>query len=160
MEELEERVNTVLAVVHQHIDYYKDEIDLLVDKRGACLSLKNINYDPDRPLLTETLTILLKDVVTEFSSAITKVTIAVTEKVPRYRLWPWTKKTIGAEFSATVQSVILRGNIIIKPLNPQEAGELRPLITKSYDSDNKEVWLNPIIIGVEINLTKIQPQNK
>jgi len=154
--EISASVNAVLAIVYKHIDYCEDELELLIDKRGVYLSLKNINYNPNKPLLTETLTILLKNIVKEFSDAITEVTLVATKKVPRYRRWPWPKKIIGAEFSAAVQSIILRGGIIIKPLNPQAAGKLRSLIVKSYDSDHKEVWINPIITGVVINLTKIQ----
>ena len=84
-----------------------------------------------------------------------------TEKVPRYQLWPWPKKTIGQEFSAAVEEIILRGGrIIIKPQNPQEAGELRQRLLSSPDCDNKEVWIDPIITGLNLDLEKIQIDEK
>ncbi len=63
--EISASVNAVLAIVYKHIDYCEDELELLIDKRGVYLSLKNINYNPNKPLLTETLTILLKNTIIE-----------------------------------------------------------------------------------------------
>lgn len=154
-EEISARLNTVYKMVYEH--QAENDIDLLIEKKGSNLWLRNMNYNPDKPLLTETLTILLKNVVNKFSPAVTKVKIMATKKVSRYQLWPCPKKTIGQEFSATVTEIILRrGHVIIKPQKPQEAGELRQRLLSSLDCDNKEVWIDPIITGVGLNLEKIQ----
>jgi hypothetical protein len=159
--EISVQLSAVLKIVYEHTDEGENEIDLLIERKGNNLLLRNIDYNPDKPLLTETLTILLKNVVNKFSPAITKMKIVATEKVPRYQLWPWPKKTIGQEFSAAVEEIILRGGrIIIKPQNPQEAGELRQLLLLSQDHDNKEVWIDPIITGLDLNLEKIQIDEK
>jgi len=159
-QEVSAQLNAVLKIVYRHIEQ-DTENSLLVERQENNLSIRNASHGAAKTLSVKTLTILLKDVVNRFAPAIADLTIMATEKIARYRIWPWPKKTVSQEFSVNIEQIDMRGGqVIVKPKNPESAGELRKLLNRGRDQDRREIWLDPIITGFTVNLEKIKTDEK
>lgn len=145
----------VLDLVYQHTN--EDEPDLLVKVKGNHLFLKNDNYDPQRAILSETLTIMFISVITKFPSSVSNIRIAISREIRTFRLIPWPTKTVNHEFEAEVSAIIIRGGrVLIRPSHPEQAGEWRRQLSQGYEPDGHEVWINPRIIAVTLDVNQIE----
>jgi hypothetical protein len=152
---LKKRMNGVFDIIYQHTDEYDQNLYTEI-KSKHFLIIKNLAYKPDKAILSETLTIMLKDIIAHFGLSVTAAQIVATAKIRRYYLLPWPKKIIGEEFNIAVTDIFIRGNrLFLIPKKIPENRELSQRLKNEQDEQGRIIWTDPIITGLTLNLNVI-----
>lgn len=145
------KLNTIMKMVYENNDNSTE--GLYLENREGNLLMVNTDYDPCQPLSSETLTIIIKDVVKHFGQDIRGIRISVSKKRRRYLLFPWPKKIISREYNIATKGGFERGgHLFIKPDSGVNIRELAHHGLLGHDDTGQVVIINPNLIGIKIKL--------
>jgi len=142
----------IMKIIYENNNNSSEGLSL--EKKGEYLLMVNSEYDPQEPLASETLTIIIKNVASIFGHLIREVKIVVPRKERIYALSPWPYKISSQEYNVSTKYLFERGGrIFAVPESKEDLRELARQGLVGHDSDKKAVIIDPKLIGIKIKLS-------